>query len=170
QLRRSSWTTLNGDWEFAIDRDARWRMPSEVAYERRILVPFAPETVRSGVGERGFFRACWYRRTFSAPQRAAGDRVLLHFGAVDHSAIVWVNGARVVRHEGGYTPFSADVTDQLRGGNEEIVVQCEDDPADLAKPRGKQDWQLEPHSIWYPRCSGIWQTVWVEVVPETRIG
>ncbi len=76
---------------------------------------------------------------------------------------MWVNGRLVARHEGGYTPFVADVTDALRaGGPQTIVVRAEDDPHDLAKPRGKQDWQLEPHSIWYPRTTGIWQTVWLE--------
>ena len=170
QLRRASWTSLDGQWEFALDPEARWWTPGEVSFDRRVLVPFAPETERSGVRATGFFRACWYRRKFRAPPRRDGERVLVHFGAVDYLARVWVNGARVVKHEGGYTPFSADVTDLLRGGEEEIVVQAMDDPKDLAKPRGKQDWQLEPHSIWYPRCTGIWQTVWLEVVPATRIG
>jgi hypothetical protein len=90
---------------------------------------------------------------------------------VDYSATVWVNGHVIVRHEGGYTPFHADVTEFLVDGRPQtIVVRAEDDPHDLAKPRGKQDWQLEPHSIWYPRTTGIWQTVWLERVPATRIG
>ena len=161
---------MNGDWDFALDREAQWRTPNEVSFDRRIRVPFSPETERSGVGEMGFFRACWYRRRFQSPRREDGERVFVHFGAVDHTARVWVNGSAVVRHEGGYTPFSADVTDLLKGGQEEIVVHAEDDPSDLTKPRGKQDWQREPHSIWYPRCTGIWQTVWLEVVPATRIG
>jgi beta-galactosidase/beta-glucuronidase len=170
QLRREPWLSLNGEWEFAIDAEALWRTPRDAAFNRRIQVPFSPETERSGIGDTGFFRACWYRRRFRAPARAEGDRVLLHFGAVDYLARIWVNGARVVKHEGGYTPFSADITDLLNGADEELVVQAEDDPADLAKPRGKQDWLLEPHSIWYPRCTGIWQTVWLEIVPATRIG
>ncbi|MFN2546961.1 MAG: sugar-binding domain-containing protein [Myxococcales bacterium] len=169
QLRRKTWMALNGRWDFALDRDARWRTGAEVVFDRSIEVPFAPETKRGGVGETGFFRACWYRRRFRAPAHPDGARVLIHFGAVDHLARVWINGARVVKHEGGYTPFSADITDLLRGGHEEVVVQAADDPADLAKPRGKQDWQRDPHSIWYPRCTGIWQTVWIEVVPATRL-
>ncbi|HEY2029228.1 MAG TPA: glycoside hydrolase family 2 TIM barrel-domain containing protein, partial [Myxococcales bacterium] len=169
QLRRSNWQSLNGEWQFALDHESGWQQPREVSFDRRIVVPFAPETARSGVGFQGFFRSCWYRRVFRAPTRQDGARVLLHFGAVDYSATVWVNGARVVEHEGGYAPFSADITDFLKGGEEELVVQAEDDPADLAKPRGKQDWQKDPHSIWYPRCTGIWQTVWLEVVPRTRI-
>src|SRR5205814_5456149 len=97
--------------------------------------------------------------------------VLLHFGAIDYYSTIWFNGHVAATHEGGYTPITVDVTRLLRQGAPQIlVVRAEDDPADLAKPRGKQDWQLEPHSIWYPRTTGIWQTVWVEVVPETRIG
>jgi beta-galactosidase/beta-glucuronidase len=103
------------------------------------------------------------------PERTAGERWLLHFGAVDWAATVWVNGAYVGEHQGGYTPFSFDITDFVDGSTCEIVVRAEDDPHDLAKPRGKQDWQLEPHSIWYPRTTGVWQTVWLEKVPATRI-
>ena len=81
-----------------------------------------------------------------------------------------MNGTLVCTHAGGYTPFHADITDALKeGGPQDIVVRAEDDPEDLAKPRGKQDWQVEPHSIWYPRTTGIWQTVWLETVPATRI-
>ena len=91
------------------------------------------------------------------------------FGAVDWHATVWINGICVGEHTGGYTPFNFDITHLVPGSACEIVVRAEDDPLDLAKPRGKQDWQLEPHSIWYPRTSGIWQTVWMEKVPATRI-
>jgi beta-galactosidase/beta-glucuronidase len=170
QLRRAGWVSLDGAWEFAVDRDARGRRPGDVQFDRQIAVPFSPETGRSGVGETGFFRACWYRRTFERPSLGPDERLLLHFGAVDHEATVWVNGAVCARHAGGYTPFEADVTDHLRDAeSQELVVRAYDDPHDLEKPRGKQDWQLEPHSIWYPRTSGIWQTVWLEKVSETRI-
>jgi beta-galactosidase/beta-glucuronidase len=169
QLVRSDWSSLNGAWEFALDPDGVWADPVQVTFDREIRVPFAPETPASGVGFTGYFLACWYRRTFDAPRLLAGERLLLHFGAVDYCASVWVNDVRVGRHEGGYTPFALDVTDALRDGPQTLVVRAEDDPHDLAKPRGKQDWQLEPHSIWYPRTSGIWQTVWLEKVPPTRI-
>ena len=96
---------------------------------------------------------------------------MLHFGAVDYHATVWVNGHAAAEHEGGYTPFCVDITDFLNAESPQTIVVCaEDDPADLSKPRGKQDWQLEPHSIWYPRTTGIWQTVWMERVPATYIG
>ena len=170
-LYRDSWTSLNGTWDFVIDADARWRTPREVRWNGTITVPFAPETAASGVGDTGFYRRCWYRRAFEAPPLERNERLLLHFGAVDWAATVWVNGALAGCHEGGYTPFSLDLTDLLVDeGPQTIVLRADDDPADLAKPRGKQDWKLEPHSIWYPRTTGIWQTVWLERVPATWIG
>ncbi|MDB4986985.1 MAG: hypothetical protein JWN04_2163 [Myxococcaceae bacterium] len=170
QLRRREWLSLNGTWQFAIDEAALLRGPSDVKWDREIEVPYAPETQRSGVHETGFYRACWYRRTFETDELAPDRRVILHFGAVDYQATVWVDGLLAAEHQGGYTPFEVDISDLLRAGTQhEVVLRAYDDPSDLAKPRGKQDWQLEPHSIWYPRTTGIWQTVWIEVVPETRI-
>jgi len=168
-LRRSGWACLNGWWDFALDPDARWVRPEHVKWDKKILVPFAPETPASGIADTSFYNACWYRRTIRAPKLAHGERLILHFGAVDWHATVWFNGQVVVQHQGGYTPFSADVTGALVDGEQTIIVRAEDDPHDLAKPRGKQDWQLEPHSIWYPRTTGIWQTVWMERVPHTWI-
>ena len=170
QLQRDTWQSLNGRWDFALDPDARWRVPNEVGWSEQIEVPFAPEASASRIGYTGFFRACWYRRQVELPATDAGQRWLLHFGAVDYSATVWVNDDYVGEHEGGNTPFSLDVTEYVRNDRLEVVVRAEDDPHDLAKPRGKQDWHLEPHSIWYPRTTGIWQTVWMECVPRTRIG
>ena len=171
QFVRSQWMSLNGDWDFALDPEAKWQLPRHVAWGRRIVVPFSPETKASGIEDTSLFRACWYRREFEpySPKRS-DDRLHLHFGAVDYSATVWVNGALVGTHEGGFTPFDLDITDFLRsGGTQTVVVRAYDDPADLSKPRGKQDWQLEPHSIWYPRTTGIWQTVWLEWVPSTSL-
>jgi hypothetical protein len=170
QLYRADWQSLNGVWDFALDRKGEWNQPADVHWQTTIVVPFAPETEASTVHDGEFFRACWYRRSFAPPTLGAGERLLLHFGAVDYVAVVWCNDQRVARHEGGYTPFSIDITSYLRDGAEVTIVVCaDDDPADLAKPRGKQDWQLQPHSIWYPRTTGIWQTVWLEVAPATRI-
>jgi beta-galactosidase/beta-glucuronidase len=168
QLRRASWISLNGTWEFAIDARGEVHAPAEVSWTHNIQVPFAPEAPASGVGRTDFFQACWYRRTCDLPPTTDGERWLLHFGAVDYRTVVWINGIQACRHEGGYTPFTCDLTG-LASARCEIVVRIEDDPTDLAKPRGKQDWQLEPHSIWYPRTSGIWQTVWLERVPATRV-
>jgi beta-galactosidase/beta-glucuronidase len=144
--------------------------PEQILWNLSIEVPFAPETPASGIGDTGFFCAVWYRKRFEVPDHKPGERVILHFGAVDYAAQVWVNGSEVCRHDGGYTPFEIDIVDALSGsGFQELVVRASDDPADLEKPRGKQDWKLEPHSIWYPRTTGIWQSVWLEVVPEVRI-
>ncbi len=170
QLRRAEWTSLDGVWEFAIDACAEWSEPETVTWDKSITVPFSPETPLSGVGDTGFYCAVWYRREFARPALKPGERLMLHFGAVDYEASVWVNGLRVGRHHGGYTPFSLEITFALRGDDAQVVVvRAEDDPADLEKPRGKQDWKLEPHSIWYPRTTGIWQTVWMEVVPAAYV-
>ncbi|HEY8290890.1 MAG TPA: glycoside hydrolase family 2 TIM barrel-domain containing protein [Thermomicrobiales bacterium] len=170
QLVRDPWISLNGEWDFACEQTARWREPSAVPWDKKITVPFAPETPASGVHDTGFHAVCWYRRTFDAPVPALGARLLLHFGAVDYAATVWVNGAIVTRHEGGYTPFNADITDFLTAdGPQTVIVRADDDPHDLAKPRGKQDWHREPHAIWYPRTSGIWQTVWLEPIPAHAV-
>jgi beta-galactosidase/beta-glucuronidase len=170
-LQRDAWTNLNGPWDFAIDAEANWTLPTAVSWDKRkILIPFCPESPASQINETGFYKAVWYRRTFFQPNLDANQRLILHFGAVDYEARVWVNDQLVATHEGGYTPFSADITDALTStGEQTITVQALDDPHDLTKPRGKQDWQLDPHSIWYYRTTGIWQTVWMEVVPAARI-
>lgn len=170
QLQRHGWGVLDGTWDFAIDAGARWDHPHKVPWDAKINVPFAPETPASGISNTGFYRACWYQRIFTPPSLTNGERLLLHFGAVDYVATVWVNGHQSITHEGGYTPFHCDITDLLAGnGLETISVRAYDDPHDLAKPRGKQGWQLEPHAIWYPRTTGIWQTIWIEKVPRCWI-
>jgi beta-galactosidase/beta-glucuronidase len=171
QLERAQWYCLDGEWEFSLDPDCQFKLPDEPLFETRIRVPFAPETPASGVNFTGFFRSCWYRLRFESPRLNEGERLILHFAAVDYHATVWVNGHAATEHEGGYTPFSAEITGFLEAQNPQTIVVCAaDDPADLAKPRGKQDWQVEPHAIWYPRTSGIWQSVWMEVVPATYVG
>ena len=134
-----------------------------------IRVPYPPESQLSGVNDPGFHPVVWYRRSFEVPSDWRDGRIILHFGAVDYAARVWVNGTLAVSHEGGHTPFFADITGVLGEGEQEVVVRAEDDPLDLDKPRGKQDWQPEPHGIWYPRTTGIWQTVWLERVADTHI-
>ena len=170
QLQREQWTSLNGTWDFQIDPDAEVTRPADVSWDRSIQVPYSPETPLSGIGDTGLYKCVWYRRSFSTPPLQNGQRTLLHFGAVDYEATVWVNGKMAVHHEGGYAPFSADITELLADKQpQSVLVRAYDDPADLAKPRGKQDWKLHPHSIWYYRTTGIWQTVWIEVVPETYL-
>ena len=170
QLRREQWRSLNGTWSFSKGRETASDDPSQVDWDSAIVVPFSPETEASGIADTGFYTSVWYRRTWEQPALTADTRLILHFEAVDFAATVWVNGTHVCSHTGGYTPFHADITHALKkDAEQEIVVRASDDPADLAKPRGKQDWQLEPHSIWYPRTTGIWQTVWLETVPCTHI-
>ena len=168
-LQRAQWMCLNGSWRFSFDPQRRYTHPSELAtWPLSIRVPFPPESIASGVGDTSFHAACWYERDFEIVPD--GGRVLLHFGAVDYFAKVWVNGHYVTCHAGGHTPFCADITAALDpSGMQTVTVLAEDDPHDLAKPRGKQDWQREPHAIWYPRTTGIWQTVWVERVSRTYI-
>ncbi len=169
QLRRADWTLLDGPWRFRYDDERRFLHPAEIdGWPLTIEVPFPPESAASGIGDRGFHPCCWYERDFDVA--ADGGRVILRFGAVDYQARVWVNGQFAVGHEGGHTPFHADITSFLRaGGRQTVAVQVVDDPHELTKPRGKQDWQREPHAIWYPRTTGIWQSVWFEKVGRTYV-
>ena len=170
QLARESWMSLDGAWDFAIDAAGGWGVPGEVVWDKTIRVPFSPETPASGIHDTSYYRVVWYKRTFDAPALKPDERLIVHFGAVDYKATVWINGMVVVRHTGGYTGFQADITDYVTPGAPQTIAVCaEDDPADLAKPRGKQDWQLQPHSIWYPRTTGIWQTVWLETLPAASV-
>ena len=169
-LMRKEWTSLNGEWDFAIDDAGEWNDPDDVDWMTTIVVPFAPESQASGIGRTDLFRACWYRAEVDAPEIGDNERLLLHFGAVDYFATVWIHDSQVARHRGGYTPFTVDITRFVRRSRTIIiVVRAQDDPSDLAKPRGKQDWLHDPHSIWYHRTSGIWQTVWLERVSSTYI-
>ncbi|WP_341529465.1 glycoside hydrolase family 2 TIM barrel-domain containing protein [Nostoc sp. UHCC 0302] len=169
-LQRSPWQSLNGLWKFAFDDQGQCIKPSDLKqWTHLIEVPFAPESTKSGIGDMSFHPNCWYEREFETPP--GNGRLLLHFGAVDYRARVWVNGQYIAEHEGGHTNFSLDITHVLNDSGKTLVtVWAQDEPQDLAKPRGKQDWQLKPHSIWYPRTSGIWQTVWVERVGATYLG
>jgi hypothetical protein len=146
--------------------------PVEVTWDRTIVVPYPPEARASGLHDRGYRRRVWYKRQIQldpsmAPSR--DERLMLHFGAVNHRARVWVNGRFAVEHRGGHSPFSIDVSRHLDGSLLEVVVQAEDDPQDMHKARGKMDWEPEPHKIWYPRTSGIWRTVWIEKVPRAHV-
>ncbi len=174
QLVRESWLDLSGEWQFAYDDEdegiaAEWHR-REVPLDRTITVPFPPESKLSGVGDTSYHPVMWYRRDVRPPALEPGQRLLLHFGAVDYRATVWADGARVGEHTGGHTPFTCDVTDAATAGDAMVlVVRAEDQPRDVSQPRGKQDWQPEPHDIWYHRTSGIWQPVWLETVPATYV-
>ena len=172
QFERSEWINLNGEWEFdfddsgAGDREQWYRQHD---FTRRIRVPFCFQSKLSGIGDPGFHDTVWYRTTFRKPDIGANQRVILHFGAVDYLSWVWVNGQLVMTHEGGHTPFEADITDQLRDGDNVLVVKARDFSKDRSLPRGKQYWKEKSESIFYTRTTGIWQTVWMEVVHEARL-
>ncbi|GAA3342426.1 glycoside hydrolase family 2 TIM barrel-domain containing protein [Curtobacterium pusillum] len=177
QMLRPHWADLDGTWSFRNDGDdADWRGGFPEA--RDIVVPFPPESVASGIDEPGFHPVVWYSRPITraeldaAGHGAEAPRLVLHFGAVDYRARVWMDGQFIGEHEGGHTPFSFDVTEVLAADPDAahtLVVRAEDDPHDLTQPRGKQDWHEEPHAIWYRRTTGIWQTVWLEAVPTASI-
>ncbi|HET7380329.1 MAG TPA: glycoside hydrolase family 2 TIM barrel-domain containing protein, partial [Gaiellales bacterium] len=153
-LRRREWVNLNGDWEFGAGEQR--------VFDRTITVPYCPQSALSGIGETNLGDVVWYRRRFEAPP---GERLLLHFGAVDYRATVWVNGEEVAAHEGGHTPFAIDISKVARAGGNELVVRAEDPLADRTIPRGKQHWTTKPESIFYTATTGIWQTVWLEPLP-----
>lgn len=160
QLRRDSYVNLNGPWQYAItDSD-----DPPLHWEDEILVPFSPESPLSGVSRTLLpGQTLWYQRSFVPPK---GERVILHFGAVDQEAIVYVNGVEVCRHMGGYNAFSADITHALRQENT-LLVQVHDDTDASFHTRGKQ--RTRRGGIWYTAQSGIWQTVWMEAVPDEYI-
>lgn len=173
QLRRDSWVSLNGVWEcafvFCADAETGWRSAlPPIGGWQDIRVPFSPEAPLSGVGRQlQPDELLWYRRGFEPPELAEGERLILHFEAVDWACAVFVNGAPVCEHVGGYLPFSADVTDELRPGANQLAL-CVFDPSDTGTQlRGKQ--RLERGGIWYTAQSGIWQDVWCEVVPAAHV-
>jgi hypothetical protein len=164
-LQRDRWLNLNGLWQLAFAREGE-DAPTGKDLPEQILVPFPVESALSGIMKHG--DRLWYRRHFTVPKEWAGQRVLLHFGAVDWEATVWVNGKKLGSHRGGYDPFSFDITDALKKDGEQEVVVGVWDPTDAGtQPRGKQ--VRKPGGIFYTPTTGIWQTVWLEPVPAQSI-
>jgi hypothetical protein len=168
QMERTRWMNLNGVWSYTgrSERTALAAPPAVAAYREQILVPYPTESALSGVQRHD--AQMWYRKVFKLPLSWGRQRVLLHFGAVDQVATVWVNGQQVAHHEGGFTEFSADVTRALRWpGSQEITVRVEDRNESNPFPVGKQ--RNKPGGLFYTGSSGIWQTVWMEPVPIAHI-
>ena len=164
-MARSDWQNLNGLWNYAILPIGK-KKPDN--FDGQILVPFAVESSLSGVQKTvGADNELWYRREFTVPSKWKSNNILLHFGAVDWKADVWVNGVKVGQHTGGYTPFSFDITPALISGTNTLEVKVWDPTDQGYQPRGKQ--VEKPYGIWYTPVTGIWQTVWLEPVPQTYI-
>jgi beta-galactosidase/beta-glucuronidase len=172
-FKRPLWQTLNGIWDFAFD-DAgtgeaqRWQ-GGDISLPLKINVPFPYQSKDSDINDNSYHPVFWYSRTFSVPETFQGRRIILHFGALDFECMVWVNGRLAGTHQGGYTPFSFDITGLTDpGGINRLAVKVIDQN-DTAQPRGKQYWKEINDRCWYTPCSGIWQSVWLEAVPALFI-
>ena len=172
QWERDSWKNLNGTWEFAFDfgcSAVERRLWEKETFDREILVPFCPESKLSGIGYTDFISGVAYRRTFTLSQEELAGKVLLHFGAVDYEAAVYVNGELAGTHKGGYTSFTLDITRQARLGENSLFVAVRDDVRSGLQPKGKQAHLYASSGCDYTRTTGIWQTVWLEFVPQSYI-
>ena len=171
QFVRHDWLCLNGPWQFEIDHGDSGldRGLLEREFRRTIAVPFCPEAPLSGVGNVDFMDVVWYRRAVEIPADWLGRRVLLHFQAVDYDATVWVNGAEVGRHRGGFTPFTCEITAVAEPGTTAVIVVRARDLRGQAKPGGKQSRGYANAGCHYTRTTGIWQTVWLEPVPQVHL-
>ncbi|MFH2038475.1 MAG: sugar-binding domain-containing protein, partial [Chloroflexota bacterium] len=165
QMTRPRWVNLNGWWQYAIQPK---NASAPKTFDGKILVPFAVESLLSGVQQPLLpEQRLWYRRTFPQIVCEPDNRCLIHFGAVDYECHVWINGNHVGSHTGGFIPFTFDITEELVPGDNELLVSAWDPSDSGLQQRGKQ--VLKPKSIWYTSISGIWQTVWLEVVPAISI-
>ena len=172
QFERADWLNLNGEWDFEFDfgnsgRESGFEKKEE--WSKKIIVPFCPESKLSGIEHKDFIPAVWYRKKINITAEQLKGRVLIHFGAVDHEAYLFVNAKQAGYHKGGYTSFQFDITDYLTEGENTVVVNAVDDVRNPLVPRGKQSEELKSHACDYTRTTGIWQTVWLEFVPEKHI-
>ena len=172
QMQRTGWMNLNGEWDFAFDFgnsgiDRKFFERAEL--DKKIIVPFCPESDLSGIGHKDFIPAVWYLRIVELSAEQLKGRVRLHFGAVDYECHVWVNGKEVGSHKGGYVSFVFDITKYVNAGENTIVVYAADNNRSGLQCKGKQSSLYHSHGCDYTRTTGIWQTVWLEFVPENYI-
>lgn len=166
QFKRNSFLCLNGEWDFHIGKYAENGEP--LKFERKITVPFCPESVLSGVNETGFITDCVYSRVINLSAEDIENRLVLHFGGVDYFAAVYVNGQKVTEHVGGYTAFDADIAPYAKIGENRITVAVHDDVRENT-PSGKQSKRINSYGCFYTRSTGIWQTVWLEKTPVNYV-
>ena len=171
QFVREDWLCLNGEWGFEIDQgdSGIHRGLLERELNDTITVPFCPESKLSGIENHDYYNAVWYRRQVTIPAEWAGRRTLLRFQAVDYDSTVWVNGEEVGRHRGGFSPFSCDISDVAGAGDAITIVLRARDDGQKPQPRGKQATDYAPHGAIYVRSTGIWQSVWLEPLPDIAL-
>lgn len=171
QLVRDEWINLNGEWDFEIDNEKSGREKKffeQEGFSKKIIVPFCPESSLSGIGNTGFMDCVWYKRQVEL-KGVCARHVILHFGAVDYHAVIYVNGTQAGEHKGGYSSFSVDITKFVKDGMNDITVCAFDELRSENQPSGKQSHQLNSYGCCYTRTTGIWQTVWLELVGESHI-
>ena len=173
QFQRDNWMNLNGPWQFEIDHgnsgEARGMYDPAIQLSRTINVPFCPESKLSGVEYKDFMYSVWYKRSVTLTAEQVQGRVVLHFGAVDYLATLYINGKKVGTHKGGYVSFAFDITDYVVEGENIITLHAEDDTRNRLIPYGKQCPLYYSAGCSYTRTTGIWQTVWLEFTPKTYI-
>ena len=174
-MRRENWRNLNGEWlfefDFGVSGAERGLSKPEKAdeYTKKITVPFCPESQLSGIGFKDFIPSVWYKRSITISEKQLSGRVILHFGAVDYECDVYINGKNAGNHFGGYSSFTLDITDLLTAGENDLTVNARDNLRSGKQPRGKQSGEYYSQGCDYTRTTGIWQTVWLEFVPEGYI-
>lgn len=172
QMQRKNWMNLNGAWDFSFDfgnSGIARKMFQEEKLDRKITVPFCPESALSGIGNKDFMPAVWYLRTFELTQEQRKGRIMLHFGAVDYECRVWINGKEAGVHKGGYVSFQFDITDLTVTGENRVTVYAFDDQRNGRQCKGKQCGLFDSFGCEYTRTTGIWQTVWLEFLPSDYI-
>lgn len=173
QFMRENWLNLNGEWQFEIDNsnsgEERKLFNEAQDFSLKINVPFCPESKLSGVENVDFMNSVWYKREFEITEKQLEGRVVLHFGAVDYKTTVYINGNKCGSHKGGYVSFSFDITDYAVLGKNTVTVHAEDDTRSRMIPSGKQSEKYSSWGCYYTRTTGIWQTVWLEFLPEAHI-